>query len=126
MIVLNFGHPLTGLQMGGLVELLETSPVSEIKQVACQIDVNARFADEARRLADMVGWTGEQWQDCQFLLRLPGLADMAGALLAEIHGRCGYFPTLFRLKSLGGSSPVFVAAELCNLYEIRSDARTRR
>jgi hypothetical protein len=48
-------------------------------------------------------------------------------LLAEIHGRSGFFPTILRLRPMPGSiPPQFEVAELLNLQSIRDAARTTR
>ena len=49
------------------------------------------------------------------------------ALLAELHGRIGHFPSLIRLRPLAGSTPTtYEVAELLNLQTIREMAHTRR
>lgn len=51
----------------------------------------------------------------------------APALLAELHGRMGYLPSILRLRPVGGSNPPqFEVAELLNLNEIREQARRLR
>ena len=48
-------------------------------------------------------------------------------LLAELHGRCGYFPAQLRLRPVPGSLPPrFEIAEVLNLQALRDAARERR
>jgi len=48
-------------------------------------------------------------------------------LLAEVHGRTGYFPTIIRLRPVAGvTPPQFEVAELLNLQAVRDAARVRR
>ncbi|OQA39911.1 MAG: hypothetical protein BWY52_03004 [Chloroflexi bacterium ADurb.Bin325] len=57
----------------------------------------------------------------------PSLNFIAVALLAELHGRMGYFPTCVRLRPVAGSTPPrFEVAELLPLNEVREAARRRR
>lgn len=57
----------------------------------------------------------------------PALNFAAFALLAELHGRMGYFPTVVRLRPVSGTTPPrFEVAEVINLQAIRDSARKRR
>jgi hypothetical protein len=61
------------------------------------------------------------------LINPPSLNFVAIALLAELHGRMGYFPACLRLRPVEGSTPPrYEVAELLNLQEARNAARRRR
>jgi hypothetical protein len=46
---------------------------------------------------------------------------IAATLLAELHGRMGYFPTILRLKPIPNSTPPqFQVAEVINLQAVRA------
>jgi len=48
-------------------------------------------------------------------------------VLAELHGRCGYFPSILRLKPVAGSTPPrFEVAETVNLQAVRDTSREAR
>jgi hypothetical protein len=48
-------------------------------------------------------------------------------LIAELHGRMGYFPAIVRIRPISGSTPPqFELAEIINLHQIRSQARSQR
>ncbi|MCL4266143.1 MAG: hypothetical protein KJ069_23235 [Anaerolineae bacterium] len=48
-------------------------------------------------------------------------------MLAELHGRMGYFPAIIRLKPIPDSlPPQFEFAEIINLQAIRDRSRTHR
>jgi len=48
-------------------------------------------------------------------------------LLAELHGRMGYFPPIVRLRPVPNALPPrFEVAEIINLQAVREAARTRR
>jgi hypothetical protein len=52
---------------------------------------------------------------------------IAVTLLAELHGRMGYFPAMLRLRPVTGSTPPrFEVAEIINLQTVRDRARSRR
>jgi hypothetical protein len=61
------------------------------------------------------------------LVNPPSLNYIAVVLLAELHGRCGYFPAHLRLRPVQGSIPPrFEVAEVLDLQTVRNGARRRR
>jgi hypothetical protein len=61
------------------------------------------------------------------LVNLPSLNVIAALLLAELHGRCGYFPAVLRLQPIPHTTPPqFAVAEILNLQQVREAARQRR
>lgn len=87
----------------------------------------ARSRARPLALADQVGFTPEEWQTAALLVNPPSLHVIAAALLAELHGRMGYFPSILRLRLVPGSNPPqFEVAEVLNLNEIREQARKSR
>lgn len=128
MILLNFGHPLPAhtLEAIGAVPDLGT-PIDGVITVKVHADNDGHFGSQAASILDSVGWPSDQWQKSLFLVILPGLAPMAAALIAEMHGRCGYFPTCVRLKPAPGAiPPQFIFAEFIRLSTVREEARKRR
>jgi len=126
VILLNYSHPLTPDHLAQL-EALTSAPVTEVRNIPAQLDLDVPFAEHAPALADAAGLTSEQWQTTPLLLVPPTLNFAAAALLAELHGRCGYFPPVVRLKPVAGALPPrYVVAEIINLQAIREAARTRR
>jgi len=126
MILLNYSHPLT-LDHLAQLEALTGAPVTDVRDIPAQLDLDTPFAEHALRLADAAGLTPAQWQTEGLLVALPALNFAAAALLAELHGRCGYFPPVVRLKPVTGALPPrYDVAEIINLHAIREAARTRR
>jgi hypothetical protein len=92
-----------------------------------QFDPEQAFAGQARRLVDDLGLTPAEWQQAPLLVVLPGLNFGAATVLAELHGRCGYFPAVVRLRPVEGSLPPrYELAEIINLQAIRDTARQQR
>jgi hypothetical protein len=61
------------------------------------------------------------------LVNLPGHNAVAALVLAELHGRMGYFPAVLRLRPVAGTTPPQVeVAEILNLQAVRDRARLRR
>ncbi|MFP3870627.1 MAG: CRISPR-associated protein Csx15 [Syntrophobacteria bacterium] len=68
-----------------------------------------------------------EWQTLPILINPPALHWVAVTLLAEIHGRCGYFPPAVRLRPVDGVLPHrYEVAEVLDLQAVRDEARQRR
>ena len=126
VILLNFSHPLTAAQLAQL-ETLIGQPVTDVRDIPTQLDLDVPFAEHATRLADAANLTPAQWQTEPLLVILPSLNFAAAALLAELHGRMGYFPPVVRLKPVTGALPPrYEVAEVINLQAVRDAARHKR
>ena len=69
----------------------------------------------------------QQWQTEPFIVHLPALNYSAAAVLAQVHGRAGYFPPILRLRPVTGEIPPrFEVAEILNLQAMRERAREKR
>ena len=126
MLVLNFSHPLTDEHLADLQGMLGSGNL-EVRTLTTQFDHDRSFVEQARELVDSVGLTPEEWQTCSLLVNLPSLNVIAALVLAEMHGRCGYFPPVIRLRPVEGSVPPrFRVAEILNLQAVRDAARATR
>jgi len=126
MILLNFSHPLT-VEHRAQLEALTGQPVAEVREIPTQLDLATSFGPQAAALADAAGLTPTQWQTEPLLLVLPALNYAAAALLAELHGRMGYFPPVVRLRPVAGALPPrYEVAEVLDLQTQRAEARQRR
>ncbi len=126
LLVLNFSHPLTPEQRAEIARRAEM-PLERVIDVPVQIDHQQALAPQIGALADGVGLTPGDWQTKPLIVNLPSLALAAGALLAELHGRLGHFPTVLHLRpETRGPTTVFVLAALENLQALRDAARARR
>jgi hypothetical protein len=125
MLLLNYAHPLTTAQRAQLAALVGAEP--EARDIAAHVDRGLPLASVAAALADAAGLTAEQWQTLPLLLNPPALAPVALALLAELHGRCGYFVPILNIRPLAGAlPPAYEVAEIVALQQLRDDARDRR
>lgn len=126
MILLNFSHPLTydHLQQ---IEKLTRQKVGEIIELNAQVDLHESLIPQVVALVEKTGLSKNDWQTLPLLINPPSLNFIAVALLAELHGRCGYFPAHIRMRPVQGSVPPrYEVAEIMNLQEIRDAARLRR
>ncbi|HOH21459.1 MAG TPA: CRISPR-associated protein Csx15, partial [Anaerolineaceae bacterium] len=95
--------------------------------IPVQFDTTLPFAPQVEELVNHIPLTPRQLQTEPILVVLPALNFIAALLLADLHGRMGYFPAVLRLRPVPGSTPpAFEAAEILNLQQIRENARTTR
>ena len=126
MLLLNFGHPLTDAHLARIRELVGRD-VELVIAVPTHLDHARPFDEQVRELLATVPLTPEQWQTTPLIINPPSLAPITAVLLAEIHGRSGFFPTILRLRPVASTMPPqFEVAELLNLQGIRDAARATR
>ena len=131
MLLLNFAHPLTDEHLAQ-IEHLTGQKVDRVMVIDSQVDTQQPLAPQIAAMADAAGLTPEEWQTLPILINPPSLNFSAVALLAELHGRMGYFPPCIRMRPVVGPDgqrvvpPRFEVAETLNLQALRDEARHRR
>ncbi len=125
MIVLNFSHPLTPEQVRQL-EALTGRTVERVVEIPTQLDTEAPFGPQIVELVERAGLGPAEWQTLPLLVVPPALNFAAVLLIAELHGRMGYFPPCVRLKPVPGVPPRYEVAEILDLQGQREAARERR
>lgn len=86
------GHPLS---KDVIKELEENGCVVETLSVG--VDLKGSLADQVRKLVDSVK-TIPVDGTVPFAITLPGLSEITAFLLAEIHGRTGFFPKILQIR----------------------------
>ncbi len=137
MILLNFAHPLTDDQLARIVELT-AQPIERNLSLPAQFDHQQSFGPQLDQLMARIdpstlpsvagqGLTPGEWQTASILVNPPSLNFIAALLLAELHGRMGYFPPIIRLRPVEGALPPrYEVAEILNLQAARDAARLKR
>ena len=126
MLVLNFAHPLTDEHLAQIA-VLAGRPVERVIAVPTQFDHVRPFLVQVREQLTTVGFTPDEWQTLPLVVNLPSLSIIAGIMLAELHGRCGYFPTVLQSRPVVGSNPVrYEVIDLVKLQAVRDTARSGR
>ena len=126
MIILNFSHPLTPDHLQYLEAITDQS-TERVIELNSHIDTQQPLAPQVATLADACHLSPTEWQTLPLLVNPPSLNFTAVALLAELHGRCGYFPAHLRMRPVQGSVPPrYEVAEVLNLQALRDAARERR
>jgi len=126
MILLNFSHPLTPDQVAQ-AEALTNQSISQVIALPVQFDNDQPFLLQLEALMAQLTLSAEQWQNEAILVNPPSLNFITALLLAELHGRMGYFPPVLRLRPVKDSLPPrYEVAEVLNLQAVRDAARKRR
>lgn len=126
MIILNFSHPLTPGQIERVQELTG-HVIEKVLAVPVQFDNEEPFLPQMSDLFDRLPLSAEEMQTIPLIMNPPSLNYITALLLAELHGRMGYFPSIIRLRPAAGSLPTrYEVAEVINLQTVRSDARRSR
>ncbi len=126
MILLNFAHPLTDSQKAQ-IEALTGEAIEQVIAVPVHFDNTQPFLPQLERLMAQVPLAPEAWQTKPILVNPPSLNFITALLLAELHGRMGYFPPIVRLHPVPDTVPPrYEVAEILNLQAVRETARGRR
>jgi len=126
VIVLNFSHPLTQEQLEA-IEALSGQKISLVKTLPVSFDNAKPFDLQVKALVDECSFTPEEWQTERILIVPPSLNFIAVTLIAELHGRMGYFPPIVRIRPVEGAvPPKFEVAEIIDLQAVRDRARKER
>lgn len=126
MMIINFSHPLTDLQKEQ-IETLSGRAITTIHTIPCQFDNTQPFAPQVADYVSQVPLTPAGWQTEYLLINPPSYAPATATLIAELHGRMGYFPAIIRTRPVPQSlPPQFEIAEILNLHEVRHASRQKR
>lgn len=126
MILINFSHPITPDQITRIEELTGQT-VERLVDIPVQFDNDAPFLPQLAALMEQIPLSPQQMQTVPLLINLPALNFIAGLLLAELHGRMGYFPPVLRTRPISDSLPQrYEVAEVLNLQALRERARNAR
>lgn len=126
MILLNFSHPLTPPQQAQL-EAVADQTIERTVQVMPHFDEQQPFRPQVAALMGQIDLAPAAWQGEPILVLLPSLNFIAGLVLAELHGRMGYFPLVVRMRPVADSLPRrYEVAELLDLQAVRDQARQMR
>ncbi|MGH2732590.1 MAG: CRISPR-associated protein Csx15 [Actinomycetota bacterium] len=126
LLVVNFGHPLTPEQIEQM-EALCARRVEKVIDVQARFDHHGPFPPQVHALADRCGLSPREWQTVPLVVNVPTFHLAAVAVLADLHGRIGHFPSILRLRPTPEVTPPrFEVAEVLNLQALRDQARDER
>ena len=126
MILLNFSHPLSDDQRAALEARLG-KPLERLIVEPAQFDPQVDFGPQLEALMAGLPLSADEWQTAPIVVNPPSLNFIAALVLAELHGRMGYFPPILRLRPVKDALPPrYEVAEVLNLQAVRDAARYKR
>lgn len=127
-LVLNFsGHPVSETQRTAMQQQLGWPQLTVIEARLGNVPESRRFVGEVRSYIGQIDLPPEEWQRRHLAVIPAGYAPAWSVLLAELHGRLGYFPDMVRLRpTRGPGEEKFEVVEVVSLRDIRNEARSRR
>ena len=126
MILLNFSHPLTEEHIAQ-VDKLTGQSIDQVIELPVQFDNRQPFLQQLVSLMKELPLSAETLQTEPILVNPPSLNFITTLVLAELHGRLGYFPPILRTRPIEDSlTPRYEVAEVLNLQSVRDKARKTR
>ena len=127
-IVLNFsGHPVLPGQLKTIEKLLQW-PATRVMDVQVgTIAEDKNFIANIVKAIEKIDLSPVQWQASSIVAIPAGYSAIWSVVLAEIHGRLGYFPDVVHLRpSSAVTGEKFEVAEIMNLRQVRHSSRDKR
>ena len=126
MILLNFSHPLSPDQINR-IETLSNQTVERVVVFPIQFNHELPFLNQLLEILKQAPFSPEEWQTAPILINLPSFNFISALLLAELHGRMGYFPPILRMRPIENTLPPrYEVAEIINLQAVRDASRKTR
>ena len=127
-LILNFsGHPVLPGQQQDIGQMMHW-PSPEVIDVSLgNVAEDHNFVATIEKAVEKIDLTPEEWQTTPLVVIPAGYAAVWSVVLAELHGRLGYFPDVVRLRPAKTvSNEKFEVAEIMSLREVRHNSRDKR
>ena len=126
-LLLNFsGHPVLPAQLKTVEKLLQWPSSKVIDVPVGTIAEDRKFVANIVKAIERIDLSPEEWQRASIVALPAGYSAIWSVLLAELHGRLGYFPDIIHLRPSTDGAEKFEVAEIMNLRQVRHAAREKR
>ena len=127
-LVINFSaHPLMPAQQQAIQAKMGWPAVEIIETNLGNVPESRDFVAKTLQCLNNIDLLPQDWQTHPLVVVPAGYASAWSVLLAELHGRIGYFPDMVRLRPAPvGATEKYEVAEIVELRQIRNQARAKR
>lgn len=127
-LLLNFSsHPIKPGQEQALLAKTGWPSLEVVNIWLGNVPEDKDFVPTVLSYVDSIDLLPREWQAFPIAVVAAGYAPAWSVLLAELHGRLGYFPDLVRLRPApAGVEEKFEVVEIVSLRHIRNQARAKR
>lgn len=127
-LILNFsGHPVLDAQKRDIGQMMHWSSSEVINVPIGNVPEDHNFISSIEKAVQKIALSPEEWQSTPVVVIPAGYSQIWSVVMAELHGRLGYFPDVVRLReSSTVSNEKFEVAEIMNLREVRHNSRDKR
>jgi hypothetical protein len=123
MLLLNFSHPLSEVQLSA-IEAMLSQKISQ--KIDCQVyfDNQHSFLQQVRDLFSSGALPVKAIETEPVLVNLPSHSFIAALILVELHGRIGHFPAIIRIGPAPERVPViYQVSEIVDLQTLRDESK---
>jgi len=127
-LIINFsGHPVLPGQQQDIGQMMHWSSSEVINVSIGNVPEDHNFVPSIEKSVEKIPLSPEEWQSIPVVVIPSGYSQIWSVVMAELHGRLGYFPDVVRLRfSSSISNEKFEVAEIMNLREVRHNSRDKR
>jgi hypothetical protein len=127
-LIINFsGHPVLPGQQKDIGQMMHWQTPEVITVSLGNVAEDHHFVSTIEKAVEKVALSPEEWQSTPLVVIAAGYTAVWSVVLAELHGRLGYFPDVVRLRPAStASNEKFEVAEILNLREVRHNSRDKR
>lgn len=125
-LVVNFYHLLKPDQIKDMQRMQQWPSIEVIDARLGTVPEKKNFTRYLLNHIESIDLTAEEWQTACLAVIPAGYAPAWSIILAELHGRLGYFPDIVRFRPSESGPENYEVAEIVALREIRNKARGKR
>jgi hypothetical protein len=127
-LIINFsGHPVLPGQQKDIGHMMHWPSPEVINVSLGNVAEDHNFVSTIEKAVEKVALSPEEWQSTPIVVIPAGYSALWSVVLAELHGRLGYFPDVVRLRPASTvSNEKYEVAEIMNLREVRHKSRDKR
>lgn len=127
-LILNFsGHPVLPGQKLSIEKFMHWTSSEVLNFPLGNVPEDNSFVPAIEKAIAEIPLSPEDWQTVPLVIIPAGYSAVWSVVLAELHGRLGYFPEVVRLRPASPpATEKFEVADIINLRDVRHSSRDKR